>query len=377
MKLAHTSYLGILVYLLFISGCSSKTKNPLPALPAQVTEQFQEYSNALTEAGNSSNNDEFDKQFVNNSTIRIDGESVKSLSRLRGGKDGYLYICDFDRKTVSQFDSQGNYKRSFGNSGNEPGSHVFPTSVVETSDSSIAITDFQSYRVNLFSNSGSFKDSFIYSPQSFSAQDLIFNEANNSFYLFGNKWQTNETGETIGSELLHKYSSDGEYLNSQLQFPDEFKDLGLYNYSSPALDVSSGVIYLVLPFDYTVYRVDPNDELSVFIKANKKDFKQPMSKLDDAIVRSDPHKSVQSWRLHWTPIVGLVATGNELIVQYQTFNPLRYTTDIWSISTKKIKATLKTNHLLLGRDSDNMFYFLKNLDSKEQVEYEIIRAQIR
>jgi hypothetical protein len=121
-----------------------------------------------------------------------------------------------------------------------------------------------------------------------------------------------------------------------------------------------------------------NDELTAFLKGGKDDFKSPDTNLDaSGIAPSDVYKFVQSWRLNWTPIVSLAVWGDNLFIQYQTFNPLRYTLDVWSISTKKLKTTARTNYLLLNRGLDNNFYFLKNLEAKEQNNYEIIRAQIK
>jgi hypothetical protein len=183
--------------------------------------------------------------------------------------------------------------------------------------------------------------------------------------LFGNRWQTNEKGETVGADLIHKYSPTGEYLASFQQFPEEAKSLDLYNYDFPATDIQEGDIFTVLPFDYTIYRLTEKDEFSVFLKGKKDDFIAPSVKLDASkTAPADAYKFVQSWRLKWTPIASLAVLGDDLFVQYQTFNPLRYTIDNWSISTKQLKTTIKTNYLLLNRGLDNNFY-------------EIIRAEIK
>jgi hypothetical protein len=196
--------------------------------------------------------------------------------------------------------------------------------------------------------------------------------------LFGNRWQTNEKGETVGADLIHKYSPTGEYLASFQQFPEEAKSLDLYNYDFPATDIQEGDIFTVLPFDYTIYRLTEKDEFSVFLKGKKDDFIAPSVKLDASkTAPADAYKFVQSWRLKWTPIASLAVLGDDLFVQYQTFNPLRYTIDNWSISTKQLKTTIKTNYLLLNRGLDNNFYFLKNLENREQPSYEIIRAEIK
>jgi len=365
-----------IIFTCFISCRSSKFASTEGKNQAETI--FAEYSNAIATAEKLSDNEEFDKLFLNKGIVTLKGNEIKNLSQFRVGKNGNIYICDYDQKLVNQYDSLGNNVTSIGNTGNKPGSHVFPTDVAEIQNSSIAIADFQGHRVNVFSKDGSFDSSFIYTPQNFSAQRVIYNNANDSYYLFGNRWETNENDEIIGADLLHKYSSKGDYLTSHLQFPDEAKALDLYSYDSPASDLNEGNIYLALPFDYTVYRLTAKDELSVFLKGDKPDFVTPKTKMSASKVNpADSYKLFQTWRLKWTPIVSLAVLNGKLLVQYQSFNPLRYTIDVWSIPTKKLETTIKTNYMLLNRGLDNNLFFLKNLESKEQATYEIIRAEIR
>lgn len=358
-------------------GCRSSTAKASET-KTEPERSYQEYSDAVSNAEKAASKDEFDKFFITKAVISFSGNDIEHLSKLNVGKTGAIYVCDFDNRRISGYDSSGNNIKLIGKAGNEPGSHVFPTDAVEFNNSSVAVPDFSGHRVNIFSSDGSFKSSFIYTPQNFSAQRLVFNEANDSFYLFGNRWQTNMEGVTVGSDLMHKYSSSGEYLMSSLPFPEDYKALDLYNYSFPMTDVSGGAIYVVLPFDYTIYRVDANDNLSVFLKGNKNGFKPPSVKMDATKVpRPEAYKAAQAWELTWTPIVGLAVMGDDLLIQYQTFNPLRYTIDVWSTSSKKLKKTFSTDHLLLGRGQDNNFYFLTNLESKHQESYVITRVRTK
>jgi hypothetical protein len=231
------------VFSIFFISCSS-SRVPVEASKTQAETVFEKYSSTVATAEKLADKDEFDKLFRAEKTITLKGEDIKNLNQFRVGRDGGIYVCDYDRKSVMLFDSSGSHKKILGKPGNAPGSHVFPTSVVEAKESALAITDFQGHRVNVFSNDGSFASSFIYTPQKFSAQNIVFNETNDSYYLFGNRWQENESGDVTGADLIHKYSSKGKYLASYLQFPDEFKTLNLYNYSFPAVDSDGGTIYM-------------------------------------------------------------------------------------------------------------------------------------
>lgn len=365
--------------VVFMSACGGPSRPPSVETKASAESAFPEYTNALSTAERSIAEDALEKNFNNLGTIALKGgEELKNLNLFRVGKDGSILISDFDRKIVEKFDPEAKTKAVIGKQGNEPGGYLFPTDVVETGDSSIAIADFQGHRVNIFSKEGTYVSSFIYTTETFSAQKLVFDNESGSFYLFGNRWQTDQNNVTTGAELIHKYSSSGVYSGSFLQFPDAFKALGLYNYDFPAVDSKDGDIYLALPFEYKIYRLDKKGELSVFLTGDKNDFKAPATKLDASKVpRADAYKFVQSWLMTWTPIVSLAVVGDDMIVQYQTFNPLRYTTDVWSLSSKKLRNSFHTNHLMLSRGPDKYVYFLKNLSAKEQPEYEVIRTEIK
>ena len=74
--------------------------------------------------------------------------------------------------------------------------------------------------------------------------------------------------------------------------------------------------------------------------------------------------------------MGLTVSKGKLIIQYQTFNKLRYTIDIWSVSNNKLLKTIKTNRMLLTRGGNENLYILDNLDVKEQKDFRIIKAKI-
>lgn len=312
------------------------------------------------------------------SEVSLPGGRIKNLGQLRVGRDGTIMVVDYERKLAEVYDRGGRFVRQVGGTGNEPGAHVWPSDVAETDGGRVAVSDFQTHRVNLFEGDGSFQSSFIYTPQNFSAQSMLYDDVTRSFYLYGNRWQNDEAGQLVGAELVHKYSEGGDFIASYLPFPDAAKPLDLYAYDHPAMDIARGNLFVTLPFDYTVYRLTPEGQLSTFLKGSGDAFRPPASGLvAKQRTPAEAYRYVQNWRLTWTPISGLASDGDTLLVQYQTFDPLRYTVDLWSAATGKKIASVKTNYAVLTKGRDGYVYLLKNLESKGQESYELIRAKFR
>lgn len=336
------------------------------------------FANALRRAQRSAQSDGLSRAFKVESKISIAGGDVTDLSQFRANADGGFSVVDYDRKKVGMYDRAGAFVRPVGGSGNQPGSHVWPSDAVAAGDGATAVSDFQGHRVNVFGGDGKFLSSFIYTPQNFSAQRVLFDDTTRSFYLYGNRWQMTPNGQLDGAILLHKYSPEGKFIGSYLPFPEEAKALDLYNYDTPALDIDRGEVFVALPFDYKVYRLSPEGELSTFLTGKETAFKGPTETLESK-KRSpeEAYRYVQNWRLKWTPITNLIIEKDKLLVQYQTFNPLRYTVDVWSRTTKKKLMSFDTNHIILTQDSDGYVYFLDNLEAKGQERYDVIRAKFK
>lgn len=355
---------------------SQEQSGPTAAAAAAAADD--EFAAALRRAQQSAKSDGLGRAFKVESKISLAGGDVANLSQFRANADGSYSVVDYERKRVGVYDRAGAFVRSVGGSGNQPGSHVWPSDAVAAGDGATAVSDFQGHRVNVFGADGQFRSSFIYTPQSFSAQRVLFDDTTRSFYLYGNRWQMSPSGQLVGATLLHKYSPEGKFVDSYLPFPEEAKALDLYSYDTPALDIDRGEIFVTLPFDYKVYRLTPEGELSTFLTGRETAFKGPAEGLD-AKKRSpeEAYRHVQNWRLKWTPITNLVVERDKLLVQYQTFNPLRYTVDVWSRATKKKLMSFDTNHIILTQDSEGYVYFLENLEAKGQERYDVIRAKLK
>jgi hypothetical protein len=365
--------ISLMIQLALVLGCKSQKQNvPQQGSPASLSNA---YSLALQQAKSSASNDELENSFRVKGRIPLSGRDIKSLSMLRVKQDSTLLVLDNERKVAETYDPSGAYRTTIGGVGNGPGSQLWPSDVIEVANQLVAVSDFQGHRVNIFSKDGQFSSSFIYTPQNFSAQRMVYDPANDCFFLFGNRWQTNGNGEILGADLLHKYASNGEFVASYFPFPEKAKALDLYSFNSPAIDVSDGVLYIALPFDYTVYQLDKSGEMKPLFQGANTSFKEPTVKLEtENIPREDSYNYVQSWRLGWTPILAIARIRDRLLVQYQTFDKLRYTIDVWSLTSRNIVKSIKTNHLMLTRGGDGYIYFLNNLENRGQSQYEILQS---
>jgi hypothetical protein len=359
--------------MIFAVGCNSaKQSGPQKE---KLSPQSNAFGLALQQAKDNASSDELETIIKVKARLSLTGQNIKLLSVLRVKQDSTLLVLDNERKVAEAYDGSGAYTSTIGEVGNGPGSQLRPSDIIEVASQSVAVSDFQGHRVNIFAKDGQFVSSFIYTPQNFSAQRMIYDNVNDCFFLFGNRWQTDQNGEIAGAELLHKYAPNGEFIDSYFPFPEKAKSLDLYTFDSPAMDVHDGTIYIALPFDYTVYRINKSGEMKPLFQGANTAFKEPTVKLEtEKIPRDDAYNYVQAWLLGWTPIVALVRTNDHLFIEYQTFDKLRYTIDVWSLASGNIVKTVKTNHLMLTRGGDGYIYFLGNLENKGQSQYEIIQS---
>jgi hypothetical protein len=188
-----------------------------------------------------------------------------------------MFITDFERRKVEMFDKTGVFSHVIGESGNGPGRHLWPSDVCLLESARLAIPDFQSHRVNIFSLEGIFLSSFTYTPQKFSAQRLLYNDETHDFYLYGNRWINDDKGQLLGATLVHNYSEHGEFKSSYLDFPDWARKLDLYSHDFPAATIESGKVYIALPFEYKIYQLNGDGNLTTILADNNSTFIAPRS----------------------------------------------------------------------------------------------------
>jgi hypothetical protein len=359
--------------IILAAGCKAAKRSGLEN--DRLSSQSNAYRLALQQAKDNVSGDELESIFAVKGRLSLTGQNIKSLSMLRVKQDSTLLVVDNERRVAEAYDPSGAYISTIGEVGNGPGNQMWPSDVIEAANQSVAVSDFQGHRVNIFAKDGQFNSSFIYTPQNFSAQRMIYDSVNDCFFLFGNRWQTGENGEITGAELLHKFAPNGQFIGSYFPFPEKAKSLDLYSFDSPAIDVSDGTVYIALPFDYTVYGLDKSGEMKALFQGTNTAFKEPTVKLEtEKIPREDAYNYVQTWRLGWTPILALARINDHLLIEYQTFDKLRYTIDVWSLASGNIVKSIKTNHLMLTRGGDGYIYFLGNLENRGQSQYEILQS---
>ena len=375
------STVALLILALAAAGlqCGGRRRAADAGAQSTVAVKSKNFKRALDMARQSEPDDQLGRVADVVGKVRLSGKRLDSLDELRVLGDGALVALDAERQAVEMFDGSGEFRRDIGAKGGRPGNYNWPSGVAEAAGGDIAVSDFQAHRVNLFSKDGAFSRSFIYTAQQYSAQRILYDGPTKSFYLFGNRWQHDGENRVTGADLVHKYNEAGEYVASYLPFPGWAKGLDLYGHDSPALDVQGGDLYVALPFEYKVYKLTPRGELTCLLEGAQPEFKAPETGIvwREGSGNSERLLHWQDWRLTWTPIVGLVVDGDRMLVQYQTFNPARYTLDVWSLAGARKLASATTNRLLLSKGPDGSVYFLSNLDTKGQDEYEVLRARLK
>jgi len=71
-----------------------------------------------------------------------------------------------------------------------------------------------------------------------------------------------------------------------------------------------------------------------------------------------------NWQLAWTPIAGLAATPDALVVEYQTFSPLRYLVVVYSLPDLAVVRSFNTNAKVVASGPNGELLFDRNRDSQ-------------
>lgn len=174
MKLTYpvSITLGLVLGLCTLQ-CTS-AKRVAETRPAPTPDLPDKYSQAVAVALRNAEKDELKTRFRVNGEVRIPGGGLKGISRLRVLPDGGLIILDAIGKQAGVYDRSGNYLNPIGARGNRPGYYSVPSDVAPAEDGTIAVSDFQLHRVNVYTADGNFQRSFIYTPQGFSAQSILY-----------------------------------------------------------------------------------------------------------------------------------------------------------------------------------------------------------
>jgi hypothetical protein len=234
---------------------------------------------------------------------------------------------------------------------------VLPTGIARLGDTELAILDFRPARISVFSVDGTFHHSQLYTHLRFSGVQLAFLPEHKTYILFGNN-----NGRLINAVR----AADTTLLTSQLRLPDEAHHPWAYRYYEPAVATSRETIYIVFPFSDAVYRLANGVTLSQIATILPGTYRPPHTDMDEPTPgeTSEHHyQRFQTWRLQFTAPDGIAVSHGQLLVSTQTFDPLRYTVEIFDVHTFRRMATFHTNHELLCSDLDGVLYFREAADA--------------
>lgn len=318
--------------------------------------------------------DEFLNQFTVEATVTLKG-ALSSLNRLAVLPDGKLAALDFDGPSVALFGADGRLITPVGSAGVELQSYLQPSSLAPLPDGHVAVGQFKPARVTIYDAAGRYSRSFVYSPQHFAAVNMAVHPTDTSFYLFGLR---NDPGQNRRTLIQH-YAPDGRFLASLFPFPDVSRPPGSDTSYEPVFSwTREGTLLLALPFHYAVFEMGEDGRIVDVIDGSAFGaFKPPTRPLD---LSSGPELGLlifRDWRVHWTPIDAIGVADNRILVQRQTFDPLRYAVDVWARGAAKPSRTIRTNRALLATTPDGLCYFRDNIDSRQVGPYTLTLARYR
>jgi hypothetical protein len=331
--------------------------------------------------------DELHRAFVRTRTVRLTGGRLGGLDRLTVAGDGLFVTSDLHTPAVSLFGADGRFMRRLGGKGLSPGRYQLPSGVGAIDGRRLAVLDFDPKRINVFDLSGDLVGSTAYSMHSFSGQALSASP-DGTLSVFGVSSPGGRRG--ADSRLIHQFTAEGVHIRSVLPLPDDLPQWAS-SYLEPSLSHSPGGLRVALALRYQPYLVAADGRIeSARLKAPPT-FRGPASAFEPraavpAAASAPPNEETkrrfylayQDWRLSWTPVESVAAVGDTLIVQYQTFDPLRYTLDLWSIADEPVLLDqVHTNLRLLSVGPDGTCLFRENVDGKAVIEPSIVVATLK
>ena len=134
---------------------------------------------------------------------------------------------------------------------------------------------------------------------------------------------------------------------------------------------------MAFPYEYVVYLIE-NGSARPLVAGPSRAFHQPALPL--VFPGPSPLENIhafEDWSLKCTLINKIVAIDDAtLLVQYETFSPLRYELDVWDLHSKRMLRSVRTNHRLLASAGGGGAYFLEQLETAGQPEYTIIEGKV-
>jgi hypothetical protein len=303
-------------------------------------------------------NDELEKLLQSSTRLSLHGgPTVKTVSRLRIGMDASFYLLDAPSRLVEKLDSSGQFLLRIGNEENKIGHLIFPSDI-DVGEQELLISDFKQSRISRYSFAGEFLSSFSTAGERFSAKN-VFSTKQHDVFVCGNRYSSN-------FETVHRYSSSGKFQNSLLPLTERQRELNLDAFNDCLTTSTPYASVVTFPFEYKLYQVGEGGAIDLGLSVPV-DFRPPSRPLIFTNHSPEEFPSIfETWKAEWTPIENIAGLADgRVVVQYRTFNPLRYSVEVWNLATKKRERSFHTNYRLLTVDPASRMYFESLQEAKE------------
>jgi len=335
------------------------------------------FSNALSAAASVAYTDQLGSIISGKSEVKLgDADTLTQFATLTSTSAGF-YVLDTVRQRVAQFDKHGAFQRIFGKKGVGPGAYVWPSGLAAVADPTdsgsqdVWLTDFHQSRVNRLASDGTYRKSFPISAQGFAAKGIAQNPATGDIYLCGNKTNASRVA------TLHHYDRTGKFQGSFFEPSGAMLALNLDSANDCLFTNAGGSTLVAFPYKYVVYLIE-NGAARPLLASPSSGFHQPALPL--MLPGPSPLENIhafEDWSLKCTLINKIVAIDDTtLLVQYETFSPLRYELDVWDLHSKRMLRSVRTNHRLLAAAGGRGAYFLEQLETAGQPEFTIIEGKV-
>jgi hypothetical protein len=313
--------------------------------------------------------DELPGFLIRQRKISLNGSSLLGVSRLRVAPGGGLIVLDTVGRKIERFSSNGERlgPAGSGENGTQPGDFMFPSGV-DVGAAGMMVADFKQTRISRLSPQGTFQDSFSTSAERFSAKSVFAAPHQSDIYVCGNRYMADLA-------TIHRYSSTGVFEGSLLPLPKWARPLNLEAFNDCLSSTTPQHTLVAFPYEYQVFDLSGGTAKPLEIEAPAA-FHRPAKPLVFAGVDPAKHLAVfEEWKAEWTPIEAIALVNHDrLLIEYQTYSPLRYTLDVWDLGQQRRVRTLHTNYRLMTAGNDNRPYFLA--DGQKENRYELLSGAL-
>lgn len=146
---------------------------------------------------------------------------------------GRIYVVDSGNDRVSVFNEKGEFLRSFGETGNQPGQFYEPVGIAIDTNERLLVADKGNNRIQIFDLNGKIIKVFktVYQDQPVNPVDVVVNNEGNHIFVTGN-----------ANHRVMVYNMDGKLLHS---WGGEGADKGMFRYPATVSVSSNDFLYVV------------------------------------------------------------------------------------------------------------------------------------